>query len=122
MADAYGGIPLRNWLKDGIDRLLRMGAESEAHEFASAYDDCLWRVATASREDLAELIAGAWSVYNNLPVPLLVVAARLYGAESAGDPAAVEAALQVITPHCDPLEETGATSGIAALASKLGGA
>lgn len=109
---------MTSWLRDGLSRVLSI-PQSDAAAFSSAYDDCLWRIITSAREDLAELVHDALTTWYGVPIPLLVAAARLYGAESAHEFTAVETAINFIKAHCDPVETKMATGGITAQVGRM---
>lgn len=104
------------WIKEGVDNLLQHLTNSK-EVFQPAYDDCLWRIVTSSREDLREFVDLAWEEpYFSLPAPILCTIGRLYGLESIQDKDAVDAAIKLIAIHCSPEEEGPATEGMKRLA------
>jgi hypothetical protein len=100
-----------DWLASGVERLLKAMQEQDFKEYHSAYDDCLWRVATSGREELQPFVTRVWQEpFCNLPIPLRVVMCRLFVLESKEHSAEVEQAVDFIRVHCTPTEEKGATS------------
>jgi hypothetical protein len=88
-------------------------------EKAGAYDNLLWRISTASPEELQEFAAQIWDEpYFSLPVPLLVTVWRLVGLESPDDPDMMRNAIGGIAHHSNPVEEANATAGIRRLLNK----
>ena len=113
---------MNKWIKDGVDNLLQQLRNSN-EIFQPAYDDCLWRIVTSSKEDLQEFVDLAWEEpYFSLPAPILCAIGRLYGLESIEDKSAVEAAVKLIAIHCSPEEERPATEGMKNLAERFGSA
>jgi len=106
------------WLKEGIERVLNAQGKGDVREYASAYDDCLWRITTSGKAELEEFATKAWDFstndHNNLPVPLLVLICRLYVLECRKRTPEVEYAINYIAAHCSSGaggEEEGATGG-----------
>ena len=70
-----------------------LGAEG-SQEMCAAYDDLLWRICTASPEELRRFATQIWNEpCSSLPVPLLVTVWRLAGLESPDDPDAMRNAI-----------------------------
>ncbi len=109
-------------LQEGVENLLQQLKDSK-EVFQPAYDDCLWRIVTSSKEDLGEFVKTAWEEpYYSLPAPILCTIARIYGLESIDDKNAVDAAVQLIAIHCSPEEEGPAAEGMKKLAEHYGSA
>ena len=103
------------WLQGGIDRLVRATTApgDDLREYTAAYDECLWRIATSGSEELRPLVANAWlEPYSDLPIPLAVVACRLFAVMvREGDPDRF-AAINFVAAHCSTGEEEGALEGV----------
>jgi len=101
------------WLKDGIDRVVKAMEGEDKQEFWSAYDDCLWRITTSGKAEIEEFVLKGWqyAFETPMPIPLLVIMCRLYVLECKELTPEVELAIAVISAHCSPGEEEGATNG-----------
>jgi hypothetical protein len=103
-----------SWLQESIDHFLTLNSQDNPKKHNFAYNDCLWRIVTASKADLSEVITKLWDdPYYFLPPPLAVAMCRLYVLESKELTPDVTYAISYISAHCDPEEEKGATSGFA---------
>jgi hypothetical protein len=62
---------------------------------------------------LEEIVLKGWhyAIEITFPLPLLVIMCRLYVLESKERTPEVELAINLITAHCSPDEEEGATGG-----------
>ena len=103
----------QNWLRERADVLLSRDSAADPGGFNDAYDNLLWAVVTADRDELGELVAQLWDdPYIRLPPPIQVAAFRLWGLEPPADSERARAASAGIAMYCCPAEEAGACSGL----------
>src|SRR5205085_2829342 len=104
------------WLLNLANGLLAQDNTVDLEKFQSAYDNLLWGIVVAGRDQLAELVALLYEQpYHKLPPSLQVAALRLYGLEPPIDLQRLQAAAAGIALYCTPGEEAGACAGIRAL-------
>jgi len=102
-----------SWLRERADDLLARDSGADPAGYASAYDNLLWAVATAPTDELAALVRLLYDdPYIRLPVPIQVVAFRLWGLESPTDSERSREAAAAIAMYCSPGEEDGAVAGL----------
>jgi hypothetical protein len=103
----------KNWLRERADDLLRRDSAADPRGFLEAYDNLLWGVVTADRNELGELVGLLYDQpYIDLPPPIQVAAFRLWGLEPPTDPERARPAAGSIAMYCAPHEEAGACSGL----------
>jgi hypothetical protein len=107
-----------DWLRQRADDLLARDSGADPAGYTSAYDNLLWAVATAQRDELAAFVPLLYDdPYIQLPPPIQVVAFRLWGLEPPADPERARAAAVGIAIYCSPGEEDAAVTGLRAIAA-----
>jgi hypothetical protein len=103
----------KNRLQGCADALLGRDNAADPRGYTEAYDNLLWAVVTADREELGELISRLYDdPYINLPPPIQVAAFRLWGLEPPADAKRARVAAAGISLYCSPGEEAGACGGL----------
>ncbi len=100
--------------EDPIGRVgTERGCSPDRERYHQAYDQLLWLVATAPREDLTDFAALFHEApYANLPAPIQVTLFRLVGLEYPEDLEKLRFAEAGVSLYCSPGEAEGAVAGI----------
>jgi len=103
----------QNRLRQWADDLLSRDCAADPRGCSDAYDNLLWAIVTAGRDELGELVALLYDEpYINLPPPIQVAAFRLWGLEPPVGPERARIAAAGIALYCSPGEEAGACDGL----------
>ncbi|MEM4725186.1 MAG: hypothetical protein QXP01_09260 [Candidatus Hadarchaeum sp.] len=109
------------------DKVIQQGRKAagqmnvaDVQQAYSAYDEFLWAVLTAPREELAAFAKLLFDrPYMDLPPPLQVVVFRLVGLEFPNDIEKLQLANTGISMYCSPAEEQHAAGSIRARLNEL---
>lgn len=94
-------------------RNLLSSDQADAEQFHGRYDQFLWLIATAAREELRAFTPKlAFEPFIRLPAPLQVALFRMIGLEYADDANIRDVVLGGISMYCDPVEQDNATATI----------
>lgn len=114
-------------LRAAADKVIEQGQKAagqinvaDAQEMYSAYDEFLWAVLTAPREELAAFAKLLFDrPYIDLPPPLQVAVFRLVGLEFPDEVEKLQLANTGISMYCSPPEELHAAGRIRARLKEL---
>jgi len=100
-------------------KALLSSPDTDPSQFHQDYDQFLWMLCTASREEIRTLAPKLFDdPLIRLPIPLQVVLFRILGLEYLGDEETANMALSGIAMYCDPIEHENAIATIRSGISK----
>lgn len=100
---------LSKLMQSGIEDWMKADSPQESFR---AYNELIWRIITAPKEDLGIIVRQIWDKYYDLPTPIAVLICRLCAQEHFNDEMLLSECVSFIRGHCSPGEEQGALNGI----------